>query len=507
MKRSQPALLIAAAVFSIAVLAACGRKAVDRHTRALLRSRSMSRPRIVRTIATFYVSLDGQIAPLQQTRRFRVRRSPAMIVAVYVERGAARPAPGELLAKIDDAARCRRSLAQQDSDSSSQSASARWAHQTLQGTRIRRPRKRRQYDSATAAATARERRRTIVLHLASRAHVSAKLDLRRRWQTRCSRTGLRRADRATMQPKRRTCRRCRPLNTARASTEPSHRRVAGSTLQRRRAPTPMPIQNQTIAAAIAQRLAVCAGAGAAAANGDRADLASSRRSPASITQRLLDPGAFASRPTRPSCAISQVAHRLHQRQRSRRRSRLRAQAVRRSRSRRSSHPESHVYRPRSPTSTRRPRRERCRIARVMRDGRIPTVNVARRHAREPSTYAKSLRIPNAIVVPRTAARVQTENGASTCSRSLTPPMPPGAAAAGGPPPGKGNPPPGIAEDHASESRRRCRLGSRPTRSTEVDEPSRSARGPSIITTRPDALQDKSTVAVGGPHGGRVPAAQ
>jgi HlyD family secretion protein len=93
---------------------------------------------------------------------------------------------------------------------------------------------------------------------------------------------------------------------------------------------------------------------------------------------------------------------------------------------------------------------------------------------------------NTIIVPRTAV-IQTENGASVFT-VVDPPA--GGAAAGGGPPGTG---PIIKQAKAVP----VELGLQTDTLAEVRSPDVPA-GTTVITTRPDALQDKSIVAMSAP---------
>jgi HlyD family secretion protein len=122
--------------------------------------------------------------------------------------------------------------------------------------------------------------------------------------------------------------------------------------------------------------------------------------------------------------------------------------------------------------------------------------------------------PNAIVVPRTAV-FQTENGANVFTVAKLPPPSPGPSGAPAGGAGAGAPAGGAAGGPAGAGGRRApklmqakvvpvQVGLQTDTLAEV----RSAAiqpGTTVITTRPDALQDKSTVAIappaGGPRGG------
>ncbi len=121
---------------------------------------------------------------------------------------------------------------------------------------------------------------------------------------------------------------------------------------------------------------------------------------------------------------------------------------------------------------------------LLRGGMLVSVNVRKQFQ------------PGAIVVPRTAV-FQTESGANVFTVTPMPP-PPGAAAKGAAPQG---PPIRLMQAKIVP----VRLGLQTDTLSEV----RSAQiqpGTTVITTRPDALQDKSLVAIGpssSPAGGKA----
>ena len=111
--------------------------------------------------------------------------------------------------------------------------------------------------------------------------------------------------------------------------------------------------------------------------------------------------------------------------------------------------------------------------------------------------------PNAIVVPRTAV-FQSDAGANVYTVVDAPAPPGGPAAAGGHAPGgpPGPPPPKIMQAKQLP----VTIGLQTDTLTEI----RSAQigaGTTVITTRPDALQDKSLVAIAAPAGGAPGGAQ
>lgn len=97
--------------------------------------------------------------------------------------------------------------------------------------------------------------------------------------------------------------------------------------------------------------------------------------------------------------------------------------------------------------------------------------------------------PGAIVVPRTAV-FQNDAGSNVFTVVDLPPPPAGAPGAGGPP---GRSPVRIAQAKIVQ----VKLGLQTDVDSEVISPDIHA-GTTIITTRPDALQDKSMVAISAP---------
>jgi multidrug efflux pump subunit AcrA (membrane-fusion protein) len=108
--------------------------------------------------------------------------------------------------------------------------------------------------------------------------------------------------------------------------------------------------------------------------------------------------------------------------------------------------------------------------------------------------------PNVIVVPLTAL-VQSDTGEAVYT--VVPlPAPPGGPAAGGPPAGgppTGGKPPGPQLMFAQAKLVPVTVGLQTDVSAEVASPAITA-GTVVITTRPDSLQDKSTVAYTPPAG-------
>ncbi len=118
--------------------------------------------------------------------------------------------------------------------------------------------------------------------------------------------------------------------------------------------------------------------------------------------------------------------------------------------------------------------------------------------------------PGAVVVPRSAV-FQTETGANVFTVVDMPAPPAGAAAGGGPPGGGAKGSRGAAQQGPPLKLMQAKVvpvqvGLQTDTLAEVRSPD-IRPGTTIITTRPDALQDKSTVAIGGPAAGSPPGAQ
>jgi multidrug efflux pump subunit AcrA (membrane-fusion protein) len=134
---------------------------------------------------------------------------------------------------------------------------------------------------------------------------------------------------------------------------------------------------------------------------------------------------------------------------------------------------------------------------VLRGGMLVSVNVRKEFH------------PNAIVVPRTAV-FQTEAGANVFT-VVPPQAPPGGAPGGGGAQGGGGALGGAAKGGPGGAAAAgpkimqakvvpVQLGLQTDTLAEVRSPAISS-GTTVITTRPDALQDKSVVAIGPPAGG------
>ncbi|GAC1575088.1 MAG: hypothetical protein NVS3B7_07410 [Candidatus Elarobacter sp.] len=141
--------------------------------------------------------------------------------------------------------------------------------------------------------------------------------------------------------------------------------------------------------------------------------------------------------------------------------------------------------------------------------RIPNPNDALRGGMLVSVNVRKAFHPGAVVVPRTAV-FQTESGANVFTVVAAAPPPGGPPGASKAAPGAIKGPPGAQQGPPMTFMRakvvRVDLGLQTDTLAEVRSPV-ILPGTTVITTRPDALQDKSTVAIGGPSAGAHGGAQ
>ena len=427
-------------------------------------------------IAT-YLTLDGQITPLQQS----VLSTPqsGTVVAVYANEGQ-RVRAGELLAKLDDST-LRAQLAQQQALESQ--ATAQLSSQTLQG-------KVTPSQAQSTVATAEQQLATAKANLttAQEALVNAKLVndgnealFKQGYVAQTTLTASRAAYVQAQQTQ----------TSAQAAVTQATVALNNAKAQGTNA---VPIQNQAIAAARATLKSAQAEVKLLKTQIAQSSLVAPFDGV--ITQRLLDPGSFAS-PNQPILQISQIA-------------RVYVNVNVPDGSLGYVHPGTPV----TFTSTSVPGRTfvgsiydvnatptagtlsyRARIVMpnpddALRGGMLVSVNVRKEFQ------------AGAIVVPLTAV-VQGPTGAAVYA--IAPMKPPaGGPAAGGPP--AGGPPPGAkpagGPAFATAKLVPVKLGLQTDTQAQVTSPE-IRPGTTVITTRPDALQDKSTVAYSpnGPPGG------
>jgi RND family efflux transporter MFP subunit len=459
MLRSQRALA-AAAIFA-AALAGCSHGSGAQAGPAPLAVDVGSAQR--QDIAT-YLSLDGQITPLQQSTLSTSQSGT--LTAVYVTEGQAVSA-GEVLAKLDDST-LRASLAQQVALVAQ--AQAQLSGQTLQGNVTP---SQAQSTVATATqqlATARNNLATAVAAL-SNAKLVYDSDDSLYKQGYVAQTALESARAAYVQAQQ----------TVNSSQEAERQAVVALDNAKAQGTNAVPIQNQVIAAAVATLKS--AQAQVKLLQTEIAQTSLVAPFDGVITQRLLDPGSYAS-PNQPILQISQI---------------------------------SHVYvnvnvpdedlgyvRPRTPltfTSSSVPGRTFSGTvydvnatpttgtlsyrARVI----MPNPDDALRGGMLVSVSVRTQDHPGAVVVPLTAV-VQGANGAAVYTVV-------GA-----------KPGPGGGLQFAQAKLVPVRLGLQTDTQAEVISPQITGGTP-VIVTRPDALQDKSLVAFApnGPAGAASRGAQ
>jgi len=472
MTRRQRALL--AATVCMVVLTACAKGGG---------ARNQGPPPLAVDVATAqrqdiatYVTLDGQIAPLQDS----ILSSPQSgnVVAVYVNEGQ-RVHAGQILAKLDDST-LRATLAQQQGIV--QQSVAALGGSTLQGP----------VTAAQASNTiiTAEQQLTAARNgvlTADAAYGSAKstyvADEQLLKQGYVAQTAFDQAKAQYVQA-------LQALNNAR---ETEHQAVVALAAAKSQGTNALPIQNQTIAANRGQLVA--AQAQVRLLQTEIAQTTITAPFEGVVTQRLLDPGAFAS-PNQPVVRVSQVDVvyvnvNVPDDDLSYVRSGTPVTFTSSSLPNRSF--QANVMDVNAtPTTGTLSYRARLRVPNpgdVLRGGMLVSVNVRKEYH------------PNAIVVPRTAV-FETENGANVFTVVPAPAPPAGGAA----------PPQGAAKGGAATAPApkimqakvvAVRVGIQTDTEAEVVSPDIKP-GTTVITTRPDALQDKSMVAVapaaGGAHG-------
>jgi HlyD family secretion protein len=416
-------------------------------------------------IATF-LTLDGQIAPLQQSTLSTPQSGT--VTAVYANEGQ-RVSAGELLAKLDDST-LRAQLAQQIALEAQ--AQAQLSGQTLQGNITP-----SQALSTVQTATQQLETAKNNLSTAQAALSNAKLvydgDVTLYKSGYVAQTALEAARAAYVQAQQ-------TVNSSQAALDQAVVALANAKAQGTNA---VPIQNQQILGARATLKS--AQAQVKLLQAEIAQSALSAPFDGVITQRLLDPGSFAG-PNQPILQISQIANVYVN----------------------VNVPDNdlayvHKATPVTFTSTSVPGRTfagtiydvnatpttgtlsyRARVImpnpdNSLRGGMLVSVSVRKQFS------------PNAIVVPLTAI-VQGASGAAVYTVAPLP-MPPGPA--GGP-------------TFATATLVPVTLGLQTDTQAQVTSPKVTA-GTTVITTRPDSLQDKSKVAYSpnGPAGGAARGAQ
>ncbi len=463
MLRSQRALT--AAVLSAMAFTACGHGGGGPQQAPPLAVDVTTAQR--QNIAT-YLSLDGQIAPLQQSTLSTPQSGT--VTAVYVNEGQ-RVNAGELLAKLDDST-LRAQLAQQIALAAQ--AQAQLSGQTLQGNIT-------PSQAQSTVATAQQQLATAKNNLstATAALVNAKLiydgDVSLYKSGYVAQTALEAARAAYVQAQQ----------TVNSSQEAERQAAVALRNANAQGSNAVPIQNQQIAGAVATLKS--AQAQVKLLQAEIAQTSLNAPFDGVITQRLLDPGSFAG-PNQPILQISQVAHVyvnvnvpddelefVHKG----------TQVTFTSSSVPGRTFTGAVYDVNA-TPTTGTLSYRARIV-------MPNPDNALRGGMLVSVSVRKAFHPGAVVVPLTAV-VQGAAGAAVFSVAPLP-VPPGA----GPKPAGG--PPG-SPTFAQAKLVPVQLGLQTDTQAQVTSP-QIRPGTTVITTRPDALQDKSTVAFtpNGPAGG------
>jgi HlyD family secretion protein len=417
-----------------------------------------------------YLSLDGQITPLQQSTLSTPQSGT--VIAVYANEGQ-RVSAGQLLAKLDDTT-LQATLAQQQALASQ--AAALLGTQTLQANIT-------PSQAQSTVATAEQQLATARnnLETAQAALVNAKLvfDSNQTLYTQgyVAQTALEAARAAYVQAQQ----------TVNSSQEAERQAAVALDNARAQGTNAVPIQTQQVAAARATLKS--AQAQVRLLQTQIAQTSLTAPFDGVITQRLLDPGAFAG-PNQPIVQISQIAQVYVN----------------------VNVPDTdlgYVRKGTPVTFTSSSVPDRTFSGRIYDVNATPTTGTLLYRARvvmpNPgdvlrggmlvSVSVQSDFRPNAVVVPL-AAIVQSPSGAAVYT-IVAPPVPPGGAPAGGAPaagPGQkpGGAPPG-APHFALAKLVPVTLGLQTDTLAQVTSP-QIQPGTTVITTRPDALQDKSLVA-------------
>jgi HlyD family secretion protein len=464
MLRSQRAL--AAAALSAVAFTACGHGGGGPAGPAPLAVDVTMAQR--QNIATF-LSLDGQITPLQQSTLSTPQSGT--VTAVYANEGQ-RVTAGQLLAKLDDST-LRAQLAQQVALESQ--ALAQLGTQTLQGNITPSQASSTVETASQALATAKNN-----LSTAQEALVNAKLvyDSNETLykQGYVAKTSEEAARAAYVQAQQ-------AVNSAQAAQQQAVVALENAKAQGTNA---VPIQNQAILAARATLKS--AQAQVKLLNAEIVQSSLNAPFDGVITQRLLDPGGFAG-PNQPILQISQISHvyvNINVPDNNLSYVRKATPVTFTSSSVPGRTFSGSIYdvnaTPTSGTLSYRARVIMPNPDDALRGGMLVAVSVRKAFS------------PNAIVVPISAI-VQGPSGAAVYT-VVAPPAPAGGAPAGGAPPAAGAKPAGPPAGSPTFALAKLvpvRLGLQTDTQAQVTSPQITAGTP-VITTRPDALQDKSLVA-------------
>jgi HlyD family secretion protein len=460
-----------AAALAIAALTACAKGGAPQRAEAPL---AVDVARAHRGDIATYVTLDGQIAPLQES----TLSSPQSgnVVAVYVNEGQ-RVHAGQTIAKLDDST-LSASLSQQQAIVQQQSAS-------LGSSTLQAPVTAAQASNTVVTAQQQLAAARNNVATAQAGYRSAKstydADVKLVAQGYVAQTAYEQARSANVQAEQ-------ALNNARESLRQAETALRFAQTQGGNA---LPIQKQQIAVNRGQLAAAQAQVRMLQTQIGQTSIVAPYDGV--ITQRLLDPGAFAG-PNQPVARISQVATVYVN----------------------VNVPDDnltyvHSGTPITFTSSSLPNRTfRAAVmdvnatptsgtlsyrARV----RVPNPDNALRGGMLVSVVVRKEFHPGAIVVPRTAV-FQSDAGTSVYTVAAAPAPPGGAPAGGAPPAGgpaaKGPPPPQIMKAVQVP----VTVGLQTDTTAEIRSP-QIGPGTTVITTRPDALRPDSLVAISPPAAG------
>jgi len=486
MRRSQRTLLAAAAL--AVALTACGQKGGGQAHQGAPPLAVDTAQAKRQDIATF-VTLDGQIAPVQESTLSTPQSGN--VSAVYVNEGQ-RVTRGELLAKLDDST-LRAQLAQQQAIV--EQMSAQLSGQTLQAPVTAAQASNTVVTAQQQLAAARNNVATsqAAYNSANATYVADKQLLAQGY---VAQTQYQQAEAQYVQA-------LQALNNAR---EQERQAVVALRAAQSQGSNAVPIQQSNIQATRGQLAAAQAQVRLLETEISQTNIVAPFDG--AVTARLLDPGAFAS-PNAPVVRVSQIdpvylnvnvpdddlAY-------------VRAGTPV---SFTTSSLNNATFRAAvmdvnaTPTQGTLSYRARVRVPNPefrLRGGMLVSVNVRKEFH------------PNAIVVPRTAV-FQSESGSNVFT--VVQPAAPaggtagaggdagaggGGAAGGGKPGAKGGAQAGPPVHIMQAKVVPVEVGLQTDTLTEVRSPA-IAPGTVVITTRPDALQDKSTVAISGPAGGRA----
>jgi len=421
----------------------------------------------VRSDIATYVTLDGQIAPVQESTLSS--QQSGNVAAVYVNEGQ-HVVRGQVVAKLDDAT-LRAQLAQQE-------ALVQQGQAQLGGSTLQAPVTAAQASNTVVSAQQQLAAAKNGVTTAQAAYQSALATYNADKQLLSSgyvaQTQYEQARSSYVQA-------LQALNTAR---ETQRQAMVALSAARSQGSNALPIQQQTIAANRGQLAAAIAMVHLLETEIAQTSIVAPFNGV--VTQRLLDPGAFAS-PNQPVVRVSQIdtvyvnvnvpdddlAFVRRGTPVTFTTSSLGNKAFR----------AAVMDVNATPTQGTLSYRARVRVANpndLLRGGMLVAVTVRKEFH------------PGAIVVPR-AAVFQTETGANVFTvTSLPPPTgAPAASAPGGKAPAQKGPPIKLMQAKVVN----VKLGLQTDTLAEVRSPEIQP-GTTVITTRPDALQDHSTVAIG-----------